>query len=364
MSPPAGVHSRSVVVGAAATGRHLLDIEGYSHTKVLLPIGHSVELPPFSVGERSWVLNYYPNGCNGLCDDFISISITHQPDDYTVESYEVGVRVTLSLLDQAGEPVLSQTQARVLYVDSYDEDAHGNGITFNRFIERAWLEESEHLRDDCFTISCDVAVPLEVRTEEKLGAEAPPAAAPLVVVPPSDLHRHLAGLLVTEEGADVTFRVAGETFRAHRCVLAARSTVFRAELFGPMKEEESDDATGANGDAAVPIIRVDDMEAQVFRALLAFVYTDALPPDAPNTKRQEEAAMLQRLLVAADRYKLERLKLICEDKLCRHIDTGSAATILALAEQRSCRGLKKACLQFLGDPSNMNDVLARLRAFS
>ncbi|KAL6640520.1 hypothetical protein ACP70R_021643 [Stipagrostis hirtigluma subsp. patula] len=357
MSPPtgsdAGAPSRSAVVGAAATGRHLLDIEGYSHTKALLPIGHSVQLPPFSVGEHSWVLNYYPNGYNGLCEDFISISLTHplgrDPVDLGATA-EVDVRVTLSLLDQAGEPVLSETETRALYKFADD----GRRIVFPDFIDRVWLERSEYLRDDCFTISCDVVVPLEVRT----------AAAPFVVVPPSDLHRHLAGLLVTEEGADVTFRVAGETFRAHRCVLAARSTVFRAELFGPMKEKESDDATGANGDAAVPIIRVDDMEAQVFRALLAFVYTDALPPDAPNTKRQEEAAMLQRLLVAADRYKLERLKLICEDKLCRHIDTGSAAIILALAEQRSCRGLKKACLQFLGDPSNMNDVLARLRAFS
>ncbi|KAB8112806.1 hypothetical protein EE612_051541, partial [Oryza sativa] len=50
---------------------------------------------------------------------------------------------------------------------------------------------------------------------------------------------------------------------AHRCVLAARSPVFRAELFGPMKES-----------AATAVITVDDMEAEVFRALLAFIYTD------------------------------------------------------------------------------------------
>jgi speckle-type POZ protein len=39
------------------------------------------------------------------------------------------------------------------------------------------------------------------------------------------------------------------------------------------------------------------------------------------------------LLVAADRYGLERLKLICEDKLCNYISAGTAATSLALAEQ-------------------------------
>jgi speckle-type POZ protein len=35
--------------------------------------------------------------------------------------------------------------------------------------------------------------------------------------------------------------VDGETFIAHRCILAARSAVFMAELFGPMKEETADD---------------------------------------------------------------------------------------------------------------------------
>ncbi|XP_025791693.1 PTI1-like tyrosine-protein kinase 1 [Panicum hallii] len=62
------------------------------------------------------------------------------------------------------------------------------------------------------------------------------------------------------------------------------------------------------------------MEADVFRALLHFVYTDTLR-DCHSVKQQKEAAMAQHLLVAADRYNLERLKLICEEKLCKHIDT-------------------------------------------
>lgn len=62
------------------------------------------------------------------------------------------------------------------------------------------------------------------------------ASPPLVRVPPPDLHRHLAGLLESKKDADVVFDVAGETFSAHRCVLAARSSVFSAELFCPIKE--------------------------------------------------------------------------------------------------------------------------------
>ena len=69
-----------------------------------------------------------------------------------------------------------------------------------------------------------------------------------------------AHLLAAREGADVTFQVAGEAFRAHRCILAARSPVFKAELFGAMKESTS---TGA-------CIRIGDMLPQVFNAFAAF----------------------------------------------------------------------------------------------
>uniref|UniRef100_A0A0A8XYP7 Uncharacterized protein n=1 Tax=Arundo donax TaxID=35708 RepID=A0A0A8XYP7_ARUDO len=105
------------------------------------------------------------------------------------------------------------------------------------------------------------------------------------------------------------------------------------------------------------VVHVDDMDAEVFRALLYFVCTDTLP-DCPDMKKQQDAAMAQHLLVAADRYNLERLKLICEDKLCRHIDTASAATILALAEQHRCHVLKESCFQFLSTPLTLNAVIA------
>jgi len=78
--------------------------------------------------------------------------------------------------------------------------------------------------------------------------------------------------------------------------------------------------------------------------MLAFIYTDTWP----DMGGQDESAMAQRLLAAADRYGIQRLKLMCEDWLCGHIDTGSVAAILALAEKHRCAVLKKACMEFLG----------------
>ncbi|CAL4941933.1 unnamed protein product [Urochloa decumbens] len=334
-----GALSRVAIIGAAETGSQLLEIEGYSHTREQLPTGCAVTLPPFSVGGHSWQLAYYPN--NEIPDyaDFITISVARlpepEPGSAAAAAGGVRARVSLSLLDQAGDPVPSRTRTTTPLDFSWTA-----GVSFHDFINRAWLEQSEYLVDDRLTIRCDVEVTL-VRTEE---------TPPMVTVPPPDLHQHLGALLATKEGADVTFQVAGETLCAHRCVLAARSPVFKAELFGAMKE-------GTN----TAVVRVDDMEADVFRALLHFVYTDTLDDcnwHGDGVKQQKEAAMAQHLLVAADRYNLERLKLICEEKLLKHIDADSVTAFLVLAEQHNCSGLKKACLQFLRSPTVLSDVMA------
>jgi speckle-type POZ protein len=52
------------------------------------------------------------------------------------------------------------------------------------------------------------------------------------------------------------------------------------------------------------------------------------------------------MLVAADRYGLDRLKASCERKLCQTIDVQTVATTLALAEQHNSVQLKNACLQY------------------
>jgi hypothetical protein len=155
------------------------------------------------------------------------------------------------------------------------------------------------------------------------------------------LQQHLEDMLKSGEGADVKFTVDGQLFRAHRCILAARSPVFKAELLGPMKED------------AARCIRIDDMEPSIFEALLRFIYTDSLPE---NRKFYEDAAM-QHLLVAADRYGVHLLKYICETWLAANIDVGSVATMLALAEQHGCLPLRRACIAFMASPDMLGAVI-------
>ncbi|XP_044442983.1 BTB/POZ and MATH domain-containing protein 2-like [Triticum aestivum] len=199
------------------------------------------------------------------------------------------------------------------------------------------LERSENMKRDGFTIRCDIMV---------CSAEDDAAGG---TAPPRYICQHFNTLLESKVGADVTFEVSGETFAAHRCVLAARSTVFMAQLFGPMKEGTTSS-----------VIRIEDMEAKVFRALLRFIYTDSFPEmekegmqeEAQDVEQgQEEDEMrlqwLRGLFTAADRYDLQHLKFICEKRLSEDIGVSSVAATLVLAEQHDCSGLKMACFKFI-----------------
>ncbi|CAL4943001.1 unnamed protein product [Urochloa decumbens] len=319
--------SASAILADTATGYHILRIDAYSRTKAT-PTGECLKSLPFTVGGHRWCVRYYPNGDRPEAKDYISIYI------YLDESVtkEVKAQFMFRFIGDVAKQAL--TLGGVKSYDSYGGWGH------SQFIKREDLEKSIHLRDDSFAIQCDVLVTNEFRT-----VKGTPRAS--VSVPPSDLHKHLGYLLQTENGADVVFDVAGQTFAAHRCVLAARSPVFGAELFGVMKESD----TGS-------VVRIDDMEAQVFKALLYFFYTDLFPEMASEEGDLDEDVLSQHLLVAADRYNLERLKLLCENKLCEYIDVDTVATILALAEQHHCHGLKKVCFDFLSSPGNLKAVVA------
>lgn len=146
---------------------------------------------------------------------------------------------------------------------------------FTYFILQKDLKGSVHLRGDSFRIRCDVTVVKKIRSKET-------HANQFVVVPPSNLHQQLRSLLESKDGADVAFRVGGEIFSAHRSMLAARSPVVKAELFGAMRAEAADP------------IEIDDIEADVFKSLLHFIYTDSLPESTNEDATLDDVVSVRR----------------------------------------------------------------------
>ncbi|TVU24177.1 hypothetical protein EJB05_26580, partial [Eragrostis curvula] len=319
--------STSAIVADMVTGWHVLKIQCYSATQ-LLGVGKFVKSSDFNVGGHSWHIRYYPDGYDKDHDDFISLYL--HANLYT--DVEVRARFKFTLLEPDG---LTDSEHITSGYDLLRTFKGSIGWGHKNFIGWSELQESTYLKDDCFSVRCDVTVVNVGRTDTKVSKQF------VVDVPPSDLHKNLGWLLSSGEGADVTFEVSNGLFKAHRNVLAARSSVFRAELFGPMKEK------------TMERVVIGDMEARVFKAFLHFVYTDSLPAIG----KEEETVMAQHLFVAADRYDLKRLKHICQDKLCYNIDRSNVTTTLILAEQHSCRRLKEACVTFLLSPGILNEVM-------
>ncbi|KAK3120539.1 hypothetical protein QOZ80_9AG0689660 [Eleusine coracana subsp. coracana] len=348
--------SESSIVAEGVSGSHVLTIDGYSQTKGL-GTGNFITSSMFIVGGHPWRVRYYPEGDKESSNDCMSIFLFL---DVTSAVAEVKARYDIILLDyDTGKPepdftTVNQSQIATFTCNKYNLlfVNYPRGRGFTRFIERKTLEQRTsflwkwwmqgkpqptYIKNDSFRIRCDITVFKEFTTKD-----ASLMRSDDVIVPPSDIGHHLGRLLSSGEGADVEFDVAGETFAAHRCILAARSPVFMAELFGAMKEKTA------------TYIRVEDVEAGVFKALLHFIYNDSLP----DIEEDEMVFMAQHLLVAADRYSLDRLKLVCEKELCRCIDTSTVATTLALADQHNCHGLKESCFRFLRTRGNMTAAMA------
>jgi speckle-type POZ protein len=85
----------------------------------------------------------------------------------------------------------------------------------------AEFEESPYLKDDRFTIHCDITVIKELQVFTNMFLKE-------IEVPPRDMTEHLGKVLEAGVGSDVTFVVAGKVIAAHKIMLAARSLVFNS----------------------------------------------------------------------------------------------------------------------------------------
>ncbi|KAL6564300.1 BTB/POZ and MATH domain-containing protein 2 [Orobanche minor] len=335
-SPPSPAVTTSTSITETVNGSHDFKITGYSLSKGI-GIGKYIASDTFMVGGYSWAIYFYPDGKSAEDNaTYVSLFIA-----LASEGTDVRALFELTLLDQSGREMhkVHSHFGRALESGPYTLKYRGSMWGYKRFFKRTYLETSDYLKDDCLQVHCCVGV---VRSH----TEGPKIYS--ISLPPSDIGQHFGQLLESGKGTDVTFEVDGDTFSAHKLVLAARSPVFRAQLYGPMKDQNTQ------------FIKVEDMEAPVFKALLHFIYWDALPDFEELTGLNSKWAstlMSQHLLAAADRYGLDRLRLLCEAKLCEEVAINTVATTLALAEQHHCLALKSVCLKFVALLENLRAVM-------
>ncbi|KAK8936872.1 BTB/POZ and MATH domain-containing protein 4 [Platanthera zijinensis] len=316
-------------------GSHKFVIQGYSLAKGM-GIGKHIASDTFTVGGYQWAVYFYPDGKNPEDNStYVSVFIA-----LASEGTDVRALFELTLVDQSGKgkhKVHSHFD-RSLESGPYTLKYRGSMWGYKRFFRRAALETSDYLKDDCLKINCTVGVVVSVMDCPRLHR---------IQVPESDMGLHFGMLLEKQEGSDVIFDVAGEKIHAHKLVLAARSPVFRTMFFGGVDETMGE-------------IIVTDFEPRVFKAMLHFIYRDTLDDDdvpvgsgSPGISVADTLAA--KLLAAADKYGLGRLRLMCESYLCKDISVNSVASTLALAERFHALELKAACLRFAAE--NLSAVM-------
>lgn len=321
--------SRSVT--ETVNGSHKFVIQGYSLAKGM-GVGKHIASETFTIGGFQWAIYFYPDGKNPEDNStYVSVFIA-----LASEGTDVRALFELTLVDQSGKgkhKVHSHFD-RSLESGPYTLKYRGSMWGYKRFYRRAMLETSDFLKDDCLRINCTVGVVVSAVDCSRLHS---------IQVPESDIGAHFGSLLDNEETSDVIFDVSGEKFHAHKLVLTARSTVFETEFFEG-KENDNDE------------IVVKDMDPKVFKALLHFIYRDDLIENEEYMSTSPSPSMLSeydtlaaKLLAAADKYGLDRLRLMCESSLCKDISVNSVAKILALSERCHAMDLKAVCLKFAAE---------------
>lgn len=326
---------------STVTATHDFEVANFSQLNGHIGAGRSVTSAPFTVGGYTWAIDLYPDGSEQRQQDCCCTCfglLTAASAFVTLRGDAAGARArfTLSLVDRTGRASRHWRRRGAARTFGWPHPASWG---FHYFYLKPFLRLSRCVLDGGrLTIRCELTVLTPVVASED--TTPPPVPAP-------ELPGHLRGALRDGTGADVTFHVGPgrEVFRAHRVILAARSPVFRAELYGHMAERDPRHVTD-----------VVDVEPAVFEMLLEFVYTDSLPGGG----RDEgcSAATMQHLLVAADRYGMDRLKLVCEEKLCKGIVVSTVTATLALADQHHCQLLKEACIAFVSSSKNLRLVVA------
>uniref|UniRef100_A0A1I8M9I4 Uncharacterized protein n=1 Tax=Musca domestica TaxID=7370 RepID=A0A1I8M9I4_MUSDO len=144
--------------------------------------------------------------------------------------------------------------------------------------------------------------------------------------PECNMTHDFAKILASEESSDVTLVTGdGTEFKAHTFVLSARSVVFAAMFRNDFLERNTSRIT------------IEDMDAEVMKEMLNYLYTDRKIPNQ----------MAAPLYTAANKYALLHLQDMCEQALIETMDVASVADTLRFADLHGNERLKTKAITFI-----------------
>lgn len=146
----------------------------------------------------------------------------------------------------------------------------------------------------------------------------------------SELYARLKSMYKEKKFADLRIYVKNTEFLAHKAIVGRNSTF--AEMF--------EDSTEDN----VNVININDLDPAIFEIILNFLYVGETEKiDFSKGK----LTLLFNLLEAADKYKIDDLKMKLTDKTIKHLNKDNVIDILKFSENSNLKLLKKRCIYYI-----------------
>jgi len=136
-----------------------------------------------------------------------------------------------------------------------------------------------------------------------------------------------------KEFSDVVVKCCETNFDCHKVFLASRSPVFSAMFNANMKEKIENE------------VQIDDIKPDVLAEMLHFIYTWKC--------KSLDVDLAEDLLIAADKYQIDSLKKLCEERLICSINTENYFSLLVLGHTYSSRIKKSVYDYVVGNKNNI-----------
>lgn len=271
-----------------------------------------------------WQMKFYPHGDAKAENNAASLFVTFTNDDDT------SVRVFIKFMPMKNEEVVF---SKTTESKDFTKDNCTSG--FSTFMGQSYLKpgyNSNVVVNDCLKLVCEIIPKNIIVTEMGL-----PETALSLRLQECDKYK---ALLDDSKHTDVTINVGDKQLRAHKAILAAKSSVFAAMFNSDMLESNN---------SSVNIV---DYSYEAVKEMLTFMYTGMLQ----FVDDEKDSKLLPlRLLVAADKYDLPGLKLLCEKKLGDNLTSNNVISLLEFADKCNANNLKDRAVNYIVE--NAHDIV-------
>jgi len=281
-------------------------------------------------GDKSskWRVKVYPNGRDTDCSNYVSVFLLNEGDEDEI------VNCSLMTVD-SNKKKIKFPHNQFYFVMDMKKIEPKKSCGWTRFFDRTnQMEMTKCAPNDTLTLVFEVRVMGEVEESIELDRWCSSKSETLSKNLHQDqMSQDLGFLYSNKDLSDVIIICGNKKFECHKIILSSRSPVFKAMFTSNMKEQNAGS------------VEIKNMNPEVLENLLQYIY---------NCEASNIDTLTKELIAAADQYQIEKLKELCEVKLCQNMTVENCIELLGLGDIYQAPTLKAKALWFVSQ--NMEKI--------